>query len=118
MTGRSHLRIVVISVLAGLLAFSISHTVSARLAPPLPPPWVNPNGTVDFSKMPACIPVVGRTGQPILNSKGQPYCVPREQLLTLPPPPPQPKVHGERPPVVLEEAVQAAPQTPILHDLP
>lgn len=47
---------------------------------PPPPSWVRADGTVDESKMPDCMPVVGSDGQPV-EENGQDLCVPKEELL-------------------------------------
>lgn len=39
--------------------------------PPPRPPWVNVDGTVDSSKMPATVPVVGPDGKPLKDAKGR-----------------------------------------------
>ena len=39
--------------------------------PPPPPPWVRANGTVETSRMPAAVPLLGTDGQPLRNRAGR-----------------------------------------------
>jgi len=39
------------------------------------PPWVQPNGIVDPSKLPECFQVLDADGKVILNDAGEPICI-------------------------------------------
>ncbi len=83
----------VASVAAGTLLFGAvaigtqdrTPAGSATLVEPPPEPaWVGANGTVDPSKMPACVRVVGSDGLPVSKGDGEPVCVSRTELMQPP----------------------------------
>ena len=49
------------------------------------PPWVNHDGTTDYSQMPEQIPVIGEDGLPILDVDGEPLTLSREEVAGPPP---------------------------------
>lgn len=59
------------ALLAGGIA-SASASASSTPEPPPRPPWVNADGTVDNSKMPDTLPVVGPDGKLLKDAKGAP----------------------------------------------
>lgn len=77
------------------------HTPSGSADPNNPPPkpaWVNVDGTVDPSKMPGCIKVIGSHGRPVSKGNGEPVCVPRREVVQGPlgPPPENPRAVNAR----------------------
>lgn len=53
--------------------------------PPPLPAWVNPDGTVNQSKLPKRIEIAGPNGQPVIGPSGRPITIPTGPPL-LPPP--------------------------------
>ena len=52
---------------------------------PAAPPWVNPDGTVDYSLMPEEIPLIGEDGLPLLDEDGNVVVMTREEAASPPP---------------------------------
>lgn len=80
------------TVLFGTVAVGTQDRTPARSAtlaePPPTPAWVKANGTVDPSKIPACVGVIGSNGRPVLGRAGEPVCVSRREIMQGPPGPP------------------------------
>lgn len=70
---RSHIALAVAAGAALLTGgiMSASATASDRPAPPPRPPWVNADGTVDQSKVPDTMPVMGPDGKPLKDANGK-----------------------------------------------
>ncbi len=64
-----------IAALLGVMAWSetINAASGARSAPSRPP-WVRDNGTLDRTKLPACLNIVGPDGQQVNDQSGKPLC--------------------------------------------
>lgn len=54
-------------------------------AVPDPPPWANPDGTIDDSQLPEQIPVLGDDGMPLLDANGDPVTLTRDEVAGPPP---------------------------------
>ncbi|MBP0460169.1 hypothetical protein [Streptomyces montanisoli] len=71
-----------------------SHQTATNERPPAPPApeWVNPDGTVDESKMPKEMPLIGSDGKVVKNADGKPLMVKTRGLIkpSGPPSPPAP----------------------------
>ncbi|WP_328688088.1 hypothetical protein OHA74_53255 [Streptomyces phaeochromogenes] len=63
-------------LIGGVMSISASASgadsgpASSTSEPPPLPPWVNADGTVDNSKMPDKVPVVGPDGKPLKDAQG------------------------------------------------
>jgi hypothetical protein len=69
-------------IIVSMMSFAAG-AVASNESPP--PPWVLPNGTIDVSKLPECIPVAGPDGEPAVDEQGELICIPTEQLFAPPP---------------------------------
>ena len=62
------------------------------------PPWVTPDGRIDYSLMPEEIPLLGEDGLPLLDQDGNPVVMTRKDIASRPPDGPVPpgSSDGER----------------------
>lgn len=78
-------------LVAGVLTIIVAVAVTATIAvarenrPPSEPPWVNNDNTVDMSKLPASLPVVGPDGRALLHPDGTPVMFDGRSLSKGPP---------------------------------
>lgn len=66
---------VAIILSAGVGAGVAAAAVGASSGPPPAPPWVRPDGTVDVSKLPTRIEVLGGDGRVLRDEAGRPVVV-------------------------------------------
>lgn len=115
MKSRKNMLTVATLLVAGVTSFGIG--VAAHAAPaPDSPSWVKHDGKIDYSKLPACIVVLDKKGQPAVDGKGKQVCVPSAEMFAAPPAPGTDHPHKAK---VLREGqdkdgirwTEAAPQT-------
>ena len=51
---------------------------NGSVTPPPPRPWLRPDGTIDYDRLPECIRVAGLDGRPAVHEDGRPVCLDRE----------------------------------------
>ncbi len=105
-------KVILASMVAGIVVFGLARFVSAQMSHPPLPAWINADGTTDFSKMPDCIPIVDQTGKLSVDAKGQPRCLPKQKLMEAPPPPPQTGAEQSQSPVVPKQVIPVELQRP------
>lgn len=70
-------------IIAGLSSYGVGAAATQLNTPPTPP-WVRADGTLDRSKLPECIVVLGNDGAPIKNGEGEEVCMPSQELFAPP----------------------------------
>lgn len=74
-------------LVVGFTSFGVGMAATQDSSPP-PPPWIRADGTLDRSRLPECIIVLGNDGQPVLDGKRKPVCMPSAEIFASPAAPP------------------------------
>lgn len=111
------------ALLIGGTAATASGSASDKPSPPPTPAWVNADGTIDESKMPETMPLIGPDGEVVKDANGKTLMVKTRGLLDPAGPPagprfaPEPKAGEKRSTETdaegrVTERVQAEPSVP------